>query len=127
MVLSHGLSCSAACAIFPDQGSNPVLQGTFLATRLSKKPQVVFLRVQHLLCTWGILDQDSAFDKRFSNLSLLQHHLKDVIKMMAEPTQGFGFNRSRGGRGLSTYAAPESAGGAGAAGLGTWRTTFLGG
>ena len=28
----HGLSCSAACGIFPDQGSNPALADGFLTT-----------------------------------------------------------------------------------------------
>ena len=127
VVLAHGLSCSVACGIFPDHGSNPALQGTCVTTRLSKKPQAVFLCHHHLLCTWGILVHDSAFDRRFSNLSLLQHHLEDFTQMMAEPTQGSGFSRCQGGRGLRTCAAPELPGGAEVTGLGTWRTTSLGG
>lgn len=87
VVLTHGLDCSMACGIFPDQGLNPALPGTFLTTRPSRSPRWSFHVTHHLLCSWGILDHDSAFDKRFSNLSLLQHHLKDFIKMMAEPTQ----------------------------------------
>lgn len=126
-LVAHQPRCSVACGIFPDHGSNPALQGTCVTTRLSEKPQAVFLCHHHLLCTWGILVHDSAFDRRFSNLSLLQHHLEDFTQMMAEPTQGSGFSRCQGGRGLRTCAAPELPGGAEVTGLGTWRTTSLGG
>ena len=39
--MAHGLSCSTACGLFPDQGSNPVfpaLAGRFLTTAPPGKP-----------------------------------------------------------------------------------------
>ena len=41
VVVVHGLSCSTACGIFPDQGLNwcPALQGGFLTTGPPGKPQ----------------------------------------------------------------------------------------
>ena len=42
VALAHGLSCSEACGIFPDQGSNPCLSalaGRFFATEPPGKPQ----------------------------------------------------------------------------------------
>ena len=47
--MAHGLSCSAACGIFPDQGSNPVspaLAGGFLTTVPPGKPQIPVLEVR---------------------------------------------------------------------------------
>ena len=45
--MAHGLSCSAACEIFQDQGSNPcppALAGGFLTTVLpGKSPEFPFL------------------------------------------------------------------------------------
>ena len=41
VVVAHGLSCSAACGIFPDQGSNPcppALAGRFSTTAPPGKP-----------------------------------------------------------------------------------------
>ena len=46
VVVAHGLSCSVACGIFLDQGSNPVspaLAGGFLTTEPSGKPCPVLL------------------------------------------------------------------------------------
>ena len=45
VVVTLGLSCSVACAIFPDQGSNPVspaVAGEFLTTGPQGKPCVHF-------------------------------------------------------------------------------------
>ena len=42
-VVAHGLSCPAACGIFPDQGSNtvsPALAGRFLTTAPPGKPEL---------------------------------------------------------------------------------------
>ena len=46
VVVAHGLSCSVACGIFPDQGSKPVstaLAGGFLTTVPPGKPTVFIL------------------------------------------------------------------------------------
>ena len=32
VIVAHGLSCSVACGIFPDQGSSPASAGGFLST-----------------------------------------------------------------------------------------------
>ena len=44
VVVAHGLSCSAACGIFPDQGSNPcpALAGRFPTTAPPGKPSSLF-------------------------------------------------------------------------------------
>jgi len=42
IIVAHGLSCSLACGIFPDQGSNPMsltLAGRFFATEPPGKPK----------------------------------------------------------------------------------------
>ena len=44
--MAHRLSCSAACGIFPDQGSNmcpPALAGRFLTTAPPRKSEHPFL------------------------------------------------------------------------------------
>ena len=49
----HGLSCFAACGIFPDQGLNPfvspVLTGGFFTTELPGKPQELGLELNKIL------------------------------------------------------------------------------
>ena len=43
--VAHGSSCSAACGVFPDQGSNPrPLQGGFLTTGPPSKPKERFIK-----------------------------------------------------------------------------------
>ena len=48
--MAHGLSCSTACGIFPDQGSNPSpeLAGRFLATAPPGKPLNHVLTTQNM-------------------------------------------------------------------------------
>ena len=44
VVVVHGLSCSEACGIFPDQGSellSPSLQGRLLTTGPPEKPTII--------------------------------------------------------------------------------------
>ena len=44
VVVAHGLSCSVACGIFPDQGSNPcalALAGGFFTTASPGKPLIL--------------------------------------------------------------------------------------
>ena len=46
VTVAHGPSCSAACGIFPDQGSNPhspALAGRFSTTAPPRKPENEFL------------------------------------------------------------------------------------
>ena len=46
---AHGLSCSAACGVFRDQGSNPALAGRFLTTGPPGKSQnEMFYHKQHV-------------------------------------------------------------------------------
>ena len=45
--MAHRLSCSVACGIFPDQGSNPcppALAGGFLTTAPPRKPSLSYLK-----------------------------------------------------------------------------------
>ena len=46
VVVAHGLSCSAVCGIFPDQGWNlsPTLAGRFFTTELPRKPLHMYLK-----------------------------------------------------------------------------------
>ena len=43
VVVAQGPSCSAACGIFPDQGSNPALAGRFSTTAPPGKPYFIFI------------------------------------------------------------------------------------
>ena len=68
--MAHGLSCSMACGIFPDQGSNPcpllkpvstALAGGFLTTAPpGKLPQVKFYLGQNEDCSPGDSVSDSS-------------------------------------------------------------------
>ena len=60
VVVAHGPSCSAACEIFPDQGSNPCplhWQADSQPLRHQGSPKVVFLNLMALFyfTFWGIL------------------------------------------------------------------------
>ena len=54
VVVAHGLSCSAACGIFPDQGSNPALAGGFLTTAPPGNSSSFILTAAHILVIWGV-------------------------------------------------------------------------
>ena len=69
IVLAHGLSCSAECEIFPDQGLNPLspaLAGRFFATEQSGKPHFIYLFLFFLIFTFIYLFS-------WCDGSLLQH------------------------------------------------------
>ena len=49
LVVAHGLGCSMACGIFPDQGSKPRLllwQANSLPLRIPGKPHSIFVKVK---------------------------------------------------------------------------------
>ena len=53
VIVAHGLSCSAACGIFPDQGSNPCplhWQADSQPLRHQGSPDVPFLKVTARIC-----------------------------------------------------------------------------
>ena len=43
IITVHGLSCSATCGIFPDQGSSPALAGGFFTTEPPGRSPDVFV------------------------------------------------------------------------------------
>ena len=71
VVVAHGPSCSAACGIFPDQGSKPVspaLAGRFSTTVPPGKPSNLFLQAG--------LKNNSMFNlSTYLVCALLSHHI----------------------------------------------------
>ena len=56
VVVAHGPSCSAACGIFPNQGSNPCplhWQADSQLLRHQGSPQVIFIWRQQQHCLWA--------------------------------------------------------------------------
>ena len=92
VVVAHGPSCSAACGIFPDQGSNPCslhCQAGFLTTAPPGKPD---------LCTFNIHAYSSSRRWKHSNsvthnnllhiaLRSLENSLKIVFQVTITRTQ----------------------------------------
>ena len=75
-IMAHGPSCSAACGIFPDQGSNPcppALAGRFSTTAPPGKPSLIF-KDRHLgLFSFSVCQSWDCGDKMLQVSGSLDH------------------------------------------------------
>ena len=76
-IVAHGPSCSAACGIFPDQGSNPCplhWQADPQPLRHQRSPRVCLIQKYKL-------------KKCFSNFNVPEYHQRSLLKLQILGTQ----------------------------------------
>ena len=83
VVVAHGPSCSVACGIFPDQGSNPCplhWQADSQPLRHQGSPTIYFLMKKASPRTWTCSEQNSATfnPKKLSRTIMVKLKIRDL-------------------------------------------------